>query len=99
MKVTYGKEFPGYDYYNFTRDRVHELIDVCNAFLKSDKCVKIEFDDIEETMHAVSLLFDVFQKYNQYNVKLQVKGNAIYMRKEIPFGYSEKEILQAIFGK
>lgn len=98
MKVTYGEEFPGYEHYNSTRNKTRELIDAFNDFLKSDKCVKIEFDDAEETMHAVSLAFDVFQKYNQYNVSLHVKDNAIYLRKEIPFCFDEVEMLRAIFG-
>lgn len=97
MKITYGGgKFPGYDYYKPTRDKTHELIDALNDFLSNDECVKIEFDNIEETMHAVSLAFEAFQKYAQDTIQLHFKGNAIYLQKEVltPIEY---DILKMLF--
>lgn len=96
MKITYD-EFPGYTTYQTTRAKTHEILENVEKFLNSkDMNITFEFDEYEETMHAVSVIFMVANQCA--NISIHINGNHIYLKKEPPIKFTEKEMLNAIFN-
>lgn len=90
------ERFPGYDSYKPTRQKTHELLEVIDSFMESEeRFISLEFEDPEETAHAISILFSVANNYEDVHVDL--RGTTVYVQKVEPIDFGEVEMLKVIF--